>query len=326
MCGRPDHPTFPRRFVIVESETLLRQTIRCRSRLRKVIYCVARGGPNFAEMALGLSRSLRLIGDRSELVLATDIRGYDWNRHFDEVIELKTPRSALDKLNAFDHVQADAVLALDVDMLAFKRSNDIFATGAGRPFAVQGSWDDKDVFHERPLKDFAVQYGLKDGRFPRFNGGLMYYEPQPKFFELLDAFRWAEANYDRLGFPRFRQGFPSEEVCVLDGMLKVGHVDLFPDHLQFQHSMTGLLSEFRLNILQNECQATCKAWDRIEFARPYFFHAWRYKDFAMYWRQLRMLREIERRTEGVQGGFLPRAMGIRRSVERRWMRHVRRWQ
>jgi hypothetical protein len=121
-------------------------------------------------MALGLSRSLRLIGDRTELVLATDISGYPWSRHFDHVVELKTPRSALDKLNAFEHIQANAVLALDVDMLAFKKTNDIFAEGKGRPFVVQGDWDDQNVFHSRPVQDFAIQYGLTDGRFPRFNG------------------------------------------------------------------------------------------------------------------------------------------------------------
>ena len=294
--------------------------------MRRVIYCVARGGANFAEMALGLSRSLRLIGDRTELVIATDISGYPWSRHFDQVVELKTPRSALDKLNAFEYVQADAVLALDVDMLAFKKTADIFAEGKGRPFVVQGSWDDQNVFHERPVQDFAIQYGLTDGRFPRFNGGLIYYEPQPKFFELHTAFRHAEENYDALGFPRFRQGYASEEVCVLDGMLRVGHVDMFPTERQFQHSMTGLLSDFRLNILQNECQATCKAWDQVEFANPYIFHAWRYKDFAIYWKQLRMLRNVERKTEGLQGGFLSRSMGLRRSIERRWIRHVRHWQ
>jgi hypothetical protein len=106
--------------------------------MRKIVFCVARGKPEYAEMALGLARSLRLIGDTTPRAILTDIEGVEWSRYFDVVVPPMGPRSCLDKLTALDYLDADQVLSLDVDMLAFKRLDDIFAAASGHPLAVQG--------------------------------------------------------------------------------------------------------------------------------------------------------------------------------------------
>lgn len=291
--------------------------------MKRIVFCVARGRPEFGEMALGLARSLELINDRNPRVLMTDIEGVEWKRYFDEVVSPPGKRSALDKLTAFDVTDADQVLSLDVDMLAFRRTDDIFDYCAGKPFAVQGYWDGEGSFHAKPVSEICRQYGL-DGRFPRFNGGMAYYERGEKWDELLAAMRHAEANYPSLGFETFRAGYASEEVCMLDAMLRCGHTDLIPMDLQFQHSLSGLVGPLHLDVARNECFAVCKS-DRLEFARPYLFHAWRYKDYTVYWNQLRKLRRMEERADRQPREHTPRLWRWQRSIERRWMKHVRKW-
>lgn len=292
--------------------------------MERILYCVARGRPEFGEMALGLARSLSLIGDTTPRVLVTDLQGYAWDRHFDRVIPPSGPRSALDKLLACETTEAQRILSLDVDMLAFKRMDEILAYCAGRPFAVQGYWDGEGSFHGRPVSEVCSAYDLKDGRFPRFNGGMAYYERGPVWKRLLARMKAAEADYAPLGFETFRRGYASEEVCMLHAMLTEGHVDLIPMETQFQHSMSGLLGPLHLDVTRNLCEAVCKS-DHLEFARPHIFHAWRYKDYTVYWNELRKLRELEERADRQPREYVPRLARLRRSVERRWVERVRRW-
>lgn len=291
--------------------------------MRKIVFCVARGKPEYAEMALGLARSLRLIGDATPRAILTDIESVEWSRYFDIVVRPTGPRSCLDKLTALDYLDADQVLSLDVDMLAFKRLDDIFAAAAGHPLAVQGYQEHEEMWHGRPVTDVIQRYDLP-GVFPRFNGGLIYYERGDQWNQLLATARAAEADYESLGFATFRGGAASEEVCLLHAMLTVGPYHLLPMESQFQHSMAGAIGRLEIDILQNRCQGTCKTW-KLEFAQPYLFHAWRYKDFRLYWDQLRALRIAEEKADLRPRDFLPRWKGLQRSIERRWIKNVRRY-
>ncbi|MCA1948378.1 MAG: hypothetical protein LDL56_09305 [Armatimonadetes bacterium] len=291
--------------------------------MKRLVFVVARGRDEYAQMALGLARSLMLLNDENPRAVMTDIPGIDWGRYFDLVVPPPGPRSALDKLTACEVTDADRVLSLDVDMLAFKRLDPIFEYCQGKPFAVQGFWDSEGTFHKKPVEEILRQYGLPGPCFPRFNGGMAYYERGPKWDELLAAMRRAEADYEALGFDPFRGG-KSEEVCMLDAMLRTGYVELIPPRLQFQHSCSGLVSRLWLDVSRMECKCVCKA-DKLEYAEPILFHAWRYKDFTVYWNELRKLRRFEEIADGNRREFVPRLQRLRRSIERRWMKHVRRW-
>lgn len=297
--------------------------IICDVSTKRIVFCVARGRMEFGEMALGLARSLKLINDSTPRVLMTDIEGVPWGRYFDEVVAPPGKRSALDKLFGCDLTDADAVLSLDVDMLAFKRLDPIFEFCQGKPFAVQGFWESTYPFHRRPAKEICEAYGL-EAQYPRFNGGMAYYERGDKWSEILAAMRHAEAHYETLGFERFRAGYASEEVCMLDAMLKCQYVELIPDETQFQHSMAGLISKFDLDVLQNRCSATCFV-DKLEYAEPTIFHAWRYKDYRLYWNELRKLRRAEETADSRPRGYVSRLSRLQRSIERRWMKNVRKW-
>ena len=270
-------------------------------------------------MAMGLGRSLRLIGDTNPRVIATDIGGYDWGRYFDQVIPISGARSALDKLLAVETTDAEQVLAIDVDMLAFKRLDAIFERCAGKPFAVQGHWETEGVFHGLPVKEILSKHGLH--RMPRFNGGMAYYERDSEYMELLSAMKGAEANYDASGFNPFGRGqHASEEVCMLMAMIELGRFDyLIPPELQFQHSAAGLVGKLHLDVLKNECKYISRQ-RYCEFYEPILFHAWRYKDFLVYWKQLDKLKQLEEFEDEHPTLYMPRWVKWSRSIQRRILR------
>jgi len=283
---------------------------------KRVVFTVARGKAKFAEMAMGLGRSLRLIGDANRRVIMTDIDGYDWKRYFDEVIPVTGGRSALDKLTALDVTDADQVLAIDVDMLAFKRLDPIFDYCAGRDFAIQGHVETEGVFHGLKVSDICAKHGLAE--MPRFNGGMVYYERGDSYQALLDEMKKVEANYDSYGFDPFGRGqHASEEVCILMAMIQLnrfGH--LIPQEMQFQHSAAGLVGKLYLDVLKNECKYISRQ-RFCEFYEPILFHAWRYKDFLIYWKQLDKLKALERFEDSHPTMYMSRLTKYSRSIQRR---------
>lgn len=283
---------------------------------KRIVYAVARGKPRFAEMAMGLGRSLKLIGDTTPRVIVTDIEGYDWKRYFDVVLQVSGSRSALDKLTALERTDADEILAIDVDMLAFKRLDPIFDYCQGKSFAVQGHWETEGVFHGLPVKEIFSKYGID--RMPRFNGGMAYYERHPDFEEFLKAMRDVEANYDTYGFDPFVRGqHASEEVCMLLAMIKLNRYEhLIPQEKQFQHSAAGLVGKLHLNILKNECRYISRQ-RFCEYYEPILFHAWRYKDFLVYWRQLDSLKKLEAFEDKHPTLYMSRWVKLSRSLQRR---------
>ena len=256
--------------------------------MKRILYCVAVGKPRFGEMALGLARSLSLLGDRTPRVIVTDFQGMPWERHFDIVMPPNGARSALDKLTGIERTDADAVLALDVDMLAFRPLSDIFEHCQGKPFAIQGLLRSNGRFHGVEVPELLKRYGVSS--FPIFNGGMAYYERSAEFSSLLSEMRSAEATYGDLGFNWFR-GSVSEEVCMAHAMVRTGIGELIDPDLQFQHSAAGLIGKLRLDVLANECSFVARQQE-TRFWRPYLFHAWRYKDFLAYWRELKKLEKL----------------------------------
>ncbi len=283
---------------------------------KRIVYTVARGKPKFAEMAMGLGRSLRLVGDTHKRVIVTDIEGYDWHRYFDVVLPVQGQRSALDKLTALERTDADEVLAIDVDMLAFKRLDPIFEYCSGHSFAVQGHWETQGVFHGLPVEEIFKKYSIE--RMPRFNGGMAYYERKPDYTEFLTEMREVEKNYDSYGFDPFVRGqHASEEVCMLLAMIKLNRYEhLIPQEKQFQHSAAGLVGKLYLNVLKNECRYVSRQ-RYCEFYEPILFHAWRYKDFLVYWRQLDNLKKLEAFEDKHPTLYMSRWVKLSRSIQRR---------
>ncbi|RYG47423.1 hypothetical protein EON79_07400 [bacterium] len=286
--------------------------------MKRIVYTMALGRPKFAECALGLARSLRLIGDNTPRVVITDLPNYPWDRYFDEVLTPTEPAGMVyyAKLTALERTDADQVLWLDGDMLAFRRLDDIFDACKGKGFAVQGT-EIQDGEWYGSVPDHLARLGIPS--LPRFNGGLMYYERTPETLRLIARAKAAMAE-NSLGFPEYRGGVPDEPVvAALMRQEGVGH--LFPESADFHNSATGLIGPLRLDVLKNECSFVCRR-DEVRFVRPYLFHASRYINYTVYWRQLGALEKLERYEDRHGYGWLSPGQKLRRSVERRYLKWV----
>jgi hypothetical protein len=280
---------------------------------KRIVYMVATGGEEYREMALGLARSLRFISDQTPRVIATDIEGVNWSQYFDQVVPHDGKRTALDKLKALETTDADQVLALDIDMLAFKRLDPIFDYCKGREFAVQEILHDRTRFHGTAFSEIESHYGLS---VPRFNGGLVYYERTDLARKLItDALDRQEAYTE---FKLYR-GNPSEETCMLDAMMKTPGWHLIPAHKEFQHTAAGLVGKLHMDVMRRECQFVSRQ-KHTHISEPYLFHAWRYKDFACYWKQIKLLEGLAKYEEKYESIRMSRWAGISRSIQKRWMK------
>ena len=255
--------------------------------MRRLVFTVATGNSRYAEMALGLGRSLATIGDTTPRAILTDCDG-DWDRYFDRVIRPSGPRSALDHLSALELTDCDQVIAIDSDSLVFRPLDDIFDRLAGKPFVVQGDDHSEGIWHEASVTEVCRRFNRTS--IPRFNGGFLYYERHPDTFHLFDEMRCVEAGYGHSGFGLFR-GHASEEVCILLGMLRTGLGEVVPDTEDFMSTGVGLIGALRMDIRRAECQFLCRR-GRVRHIRPYIFHASRYSNFIVYWRQIFRLRRM----------------------------------
>lgn len=284
--------------------------------LDRIVFCSATGKARYGEMAMGLGRSLSLIGDETPRAIVTDIQGFDWKRYFDFVFEPKAPRSALDKILAFDYVDARAVYAIDVDCLAFKRMDAVFSHFSGIPFGVQGTWQSEGSWHGADVSKVLSQHGFD--RLPKFNGGALYYESGPEFSNLLAEMKSVEAQYHKSGFGDFR-GNASEEVCVALAMAKTGIGSVISDETNFMHTGSGMVGKLRLDVRTNTCQFISRK-GRVRYVEPFIFHASEYCNFTIYWRQLERLKNLERYEDRTRPGHRSRWFKLRRSIERRYLR------
>jgi hypothetical protein len=284
--------------------------------MKRVIYTVALGQAKYGEMAMGLGRSLALLGDETPRVVYTDIERSDWGRCFDQVVRPDGKRHSLEKLTALRFTDADEVLALDCDMLAFKRTDPIFDYFAGTSFGVQGGYTACGTWHEGDVSATASKYGVD--KIPKFNGGLLYYDRGAENL-IADAFEVGR-TYDQHGFERFKGGGVSEEVSVMLAMLQnPGGWLVAPDTMDFQSSAVGLVGKLHLDVISNTCRFLCYR-ERIRFTEPYIFHAHYFSKFQLYWKQLDKLASLAGYEDRHKPRHMARQWKLRRSFEKRWLK------
>ncbi len=115
--------------------------------MKRIVYTLAIGEPRYAECALGLGRSLKLIGDQTRRIVVTNLTDYPWDQSFNEVL---APDGAIlpANLSGLHRTDADQVLFLDADCLAFKRLDPIFEYCRDRGLSAQGC-DEGMIYYER---------------------------------------------------------------------------------------------------------------------------------------------------------------------------------
>jgi hypothetical protein len=287
--------------------------------MSRIVFTVARGRPKYGRMAMALARSLDLIGDTTPRAVLTDLDGFDWTRRFAQVLKPKGPRSALDKLVALEDTDADHVLSIDSDSLAFRRLEPIFEALRGKPFVVVGHRSAEGLWHGADRAAICRERGVES--LPAFNGGLIYYERHPDAQALIARAREIEGAFDTTGFERFRGG-ASEEVCVALAMVETGLGEIVPDETEFMNTAVGLIGPLRMNVLEGECSFVCRR-HAVRRVRPFVFHAARYVNFVSYWKQVECLEWLERYEDRHPPGYMSPWQKLERSVQRRYLRWFR---
>ena len=289
--------------------------------MKRIIFTIANGQRRFAEMAIGLAMSLAFVGDDSERVVITDIVDAEWKKHFGKVLQPTAQPEMVyfSKLTALDRTDADQVLFVDSDSLAFKRTNDIFDYCAGRGFAVQGALAVEGSWYGQ-IADHLVRHGID--AMPKFNGGMIYYERTPEAQAFLRTCMEYGARAKEFGFQRDDPLIP-DEPCISLAMQQTGYGHLIPPEMDFMSTGPGIIGKLQMDILKKECKFISRQ-EKVRFVEPYIFHAAAYSSFFIYWHQIDQLKALEPRTGKRPPGHVSGWLKLRRSLERRYMKQFAR--
>jgi hypothetical protein len=282
--------------------------------MRRIVFTVATGQPKYAEQALGLARSLRLIGDTTPRVVMTDLDHPAWAKNFDAVV--KPPKAIstyLLKLAALDATGADEILFIDSDSLSFKRLDPIFDYCKGEDFAVQGRWIREGHWYGH-MEQILPPLGIAS--MPRFNGGMMFYRRSEGTQRLIEEAIKAGENYAETGLDFFR-GVVPDEPCVALGMVRSGVGKLIPDTEDFMNTPVGLVGKLDMDVMRGRCRFMKHSMHDLRLIEPIILHAGKYVNNAIYWKQLAKLEWLEQYESKHPYGYMPPSQKLRRSVEKR---------
>ncbi|CAN5427505.1 hypothetical protein BH11ARM1_BH11ARM1_13370 [soil metagenome] len=285
--------------------------------MKRIVYTLAVGKPKFAECALGLGRSLRLIGDTTRRIVVTDQLDHPWKNSFDEVI---SPTDPLDwiffsKLTALKRTDADQVLFIDADSLAFRRLDEIFDYCEGKGLCVQGKSITEGEWYGS-VPEHLRKHSISS--LPQFNGGLIYYERTPECEPFIETCYDYGRRAKELGFQRDDPLIP-DEPCISLAMAETGKGHLIPDEMDFSNSAMGLIGKLHMDVRTGTCDYVCRRYD-VRHVRPYVFHASRYIYFNIYWKQLARLEALEKFEHSHTYGYMSPLAKFRRSIEKRMLK------
>lgn len=287
--------------------------------MKRIIYTVATGADKYGEMAMGLGRSLSLIGDETPRVVVTDNRNFEWSRYFDQVVEPIDDGTAspyFAKFTALETTDADQVLFIDADCLAFKKLDPIFEMCAGSGVALAGRVVNDGVWYETSIPELCKKLGVE--QFPRFNTGVLYYERTPDGKTIVDQTRLALKRYDELGFEKLR-GKPSDEPCLAVAMATTGIGKVLPLSLGLNESGVGLIGKLNLDVLTGTCRFVTGN-PQVRMVEPFVFHAHYFAKLNVYWRELEKLKRLERHRDEKGPRHMSRWIRLRRSFEKRFLK------
>jgi hypothetical protein len=285
--------------------------------MKRIVFTVATGQPKYAEQALGLARSLKLIGDTTTRVVMTDLSHDAWDRNFDLVIPPpKAISTYMLKLAALEATDADEILFIDSDSIVFKRLSPIFDYCAAADFAVQGRWISKGHWYGM-MEDILPPLGIS--AMPRFNGGMMFYRRSEGTRRLIEEAIRAAEDYASTGLDHFRGTVP-DEPCVALGMVRASVGTLIPDTEDFMNTPVGLIGRLDCDVMRNRCRFIKHSMHDLRVMEPTILHAGKYVNNAIYWKQLARLAWLERYEDAHPYGYMSPGQKLRRSLEKRLLK------
>jgi len=96
--------------------------------MRRAILTMAHGSSENGEMAMGLARSLSLIGDSTIRIVLTDLEDQNWARYFDHVIPVESS-GLISGSAVWDEI--NQLIVVPPNALAFRRLDALFDALAG---------------------------------------------------------------------------------------------------------------------------------------------------------------------------------------------------
>ena len=286
---------------------------------------MAIGKPKFAHCALGLGRSLKLIGDTTKRVVITDQTDFPWDKSFDEILTPQDPFqwTLFSKLSALERTDADQVLFVDGDCLAFKRLDPIFDYCQGKGVCVQGKMISTGTWYG-DVPTHLAKHGVSE--MPQFNGGMIYYERSLQCKDLIrDTFEEGQ-KFSESGFHYDSPLIPEEPYLSLAmakfGFQTPGKAHLIPDEMDFTNSATGLIGKLDMDVMRNRCAYVCRRFD-VRYVEPTLFHASRYINYATYWKQLDQLEWLEKYEGEHPFGYMSPWQKLERSINRRYLKLIK---
>jgi hypothetical protein len=287
--------------------------------LTRLIFTVATGPDKYGEMAMGLARSLSLIGDETPRAVVTDNDRFDWKRYFDHVIEPEddgTGSPYFTKFSALERTLADQVIFIDADCLVFKRLDPVFEICRGSGISVAGRWATDGIWYEKSISELCGQLQVR--RFPRFNTGVLYYERTEDGSQAIAETRNALSRYEELGFEKLR-GKPSDEPCLAVAMATTGIGRVLPLNLNLNESGVGLIGNLNMDVLTGTCRFITGN-PQVRLVEPYVFHAHYFAKLNLYWRELDKLERLEQHRDRRGPRYMSRWLRLQRSIQKRLLR------
>jgi hypothetical protein len=282
--------------------------------LSRIVLTVATGDEKYVRQALGLARSLSFVGDLTRRVVISDSKDPALNEWFDEVVSPSADSLPfLQKLHGLSVSNADEVLFIDSDSIVFGKLDRIWEACSGASFAVQGNWIQDDHWYGW-LENVLPSLGLH--ALPMFNGGLIYYSRTAGTFETIEAANRVARAYGQTGLETFRGTVP-DEPCLAIAMARTGHFKLLPDTVDFMNTAIGLVGKLDIDVRRRRCRFLKFSRHGLRFIEPTIFHAGKYVNNTVYWKQLSRLEAYEKYSRKHPFGYMPPLHKLRRSLERR---------
>jgi hypothetical protein len=225
------------------------------------VLTIVHSQPKYARHAVNLARSIRLRDPELSLAVATDLDAALFEGMYDHVVPWTFDHSAgfLYKLEIAAMSPFDTTVYLDTDMLLFASLQAVFEIFEGEAFGVFGRNDlAPSYFEDMNL----IRAALPAPTYPKFNGGLYYFEKGEAIEDLLRTARAWHARYDELRI-KYDRGMESDEALLSLAMAQAGMRAALPNVGGVQmNPIWPDDAQVRADVIAGECSETSRTTGR----------------------------------------------------------------
>ena len=215
---------------------------------------IAFGRDRYLRQAENLAYSLRRFMPDTPLAVVTDSSTLDTTL-FDQVLPLDTRfgRGVIQKLSLFDCTPFEQTLFIDSDCICLRNFDEFLPRLQKTAFAaVGGKYLQPDQRDEHIKNLRATLNGVGIQRFPKFNGGLYFFNKSASAQRIFEEAKLLYARRDALGIKDFDAAGPNDETLFALAIEKCGGT-LFNDGERLMRTPLGATSRIEVEPLDGGC-------------------------------------------------------------------------